>query len=134
MLSSWQLLSSLILGSLVAGAVLASTVIYADLIRDLGLRHALEQAAPESLDLRISQRNIAVRGQLYVDSRARIDDAAAGSLGTAAGAIVREGTSATFYPTPPGALPDLGDDGRPRANLRFRTDLGGTSSAERSGS
>ena len=123
MLSNWRLLSSVVAGTLVAGAILASTVIYADAIRDLGLEFALEQEQPESLDVRVRQINAPMRGPIYAQSRARIDDAVRGSLGRAAGAVVRQGTSAAFFPSAPGGEPNLDDEARPRANLRFRSEL-----------
>ena len=120
---SWRLLLSVVVGTLVAGALLASTAIYADAVRDLGLRFALEQPAPEDLDVRVAQTSVAIRRDLYVDSRLRIDRELERLLGEARGPAVRELTSATFYPTDPGAAPDLDDDGRVRANLRARTGI-----------
>ena len=120
---NWRLLTSVVVGTVVAGAMLASTVIYADAIRDLGLSFALAQPAPEALDVRVTQSNIAIGGGLYGESRARIDDAVGDVLGPTRGGVVRQVTSATFYPTAPGAEPDLGDNARPRANLLARTAL-----------
>ena len=73
--------------------------------------------------MRVTQSNIAIGGGLYGESRARIDDAVGDVLGPARGGVVRQVTSATFYPTAPGAEPDLGDNARPRANLLARTAL-----------
>ena len=123
MLGNWRLLASVVIGTLIAGAILASTVIYADAIRDLGLAHALEAESVHDLDVRVSQTNIAIRAPLYERSRERIDRAVDASLGEARGAVVRQGTTATFYPAPPGGAPNLNDDARPRGNLRFRTEL-----------
>ena len=123
MLGNWRLLVSVVVGTLVAGAILSSTVIYADAIRDLGLDHALEQESPHDLDLRITQTNVAIRAHLYAQSQQRVDQAVRDALGPAGGAIVRQGTSATFYPSPAGGEPDLEDQGRPRANFRFRSNL-----------
>ena len=123
MLGNWRLLASVVVGTLVAGAILASTVVYADAIRDLGLDHALEQESVHDLDLRLTQTNVAIRAPLYAQSQQRVDQAVRDALGPAGGAIVRQGTSATFYPSPPGGAPDLEDQGRPRANFRFRSNL-----------
>ena len=123
MLGNWRLLSSVVVGTLVAGAILASTVIYADAIRDLGLEFALEAETAEALDVRITESGVAIRGPLYQESRTRIDRAVSGALGAASGDVVRQGTSATFYSTAPGGKPNLDDQGRPRANLRFRSEL-----------
>ncbi|MXW35750.1 MAG: FtsX-like permease family protein, partial [Chloroflexi bacterium] len=123
MLDNCLLLVSVVSRTLIAGAILSSTVIYADAIRDLGLEHALEAESVHDLDVRVLQTNTAIRAPLYEESRARIDRRVDATLGAARGAVVRQGTTATFYPTEPGAVPDLDDDARPRANLRFRTDL-----------
>ena len=123
MLGNWRLLASVVVGTLVAGAILSATVVYADAIRDLGLEHALEQESVHDLDLRITQTNVAIRAHLYAESQQRIDGAVRDALGSTAGAIVRQGTSATFYPTEPGGSPDLDDPARARGNFRFRTNL-----------
>ena len=123
MLGSWRLLVSVVVGTLVAGAILASTVVYADAIRDLGLDHALERESVHDLDVRITQTNVAIRAPLYAQSQERVDHAAREALGNAGGAVVRQGTSATFYPTEPGGSPQLDDASRPRANFRFRSEL-----------
>ena len=61
------------------------------------------------------------RGQ-YRRSRDRVDGAVARALAAASGGLVRMGTSSTFYATAPGeAVPERDD--RPRANLRFRSEL-----------
>ena len=123
MLGNWRLLTSVIIGTLIAGAILASTVIYADAIRDLGLAHALEAESEHDLDVRVAQTNIAIRAPLYEQSRERIDQAVAASLGAASGTVVRQGSTATFYPSAPEGAPDLDNDARPRANLRFRSEI-----------
>ena len=123
MLGNWRLLASVVVGTLVAGAILSATVVYADAIRDLGLEHALEQESVHDLDLRITQTNVAIRAHIYAESQQRIDGAVRDALGSTGGAIVRQGTSATFYPTEPGGSPDLDDSARARGNFRFRTNL-----------
>ena len=123
MLGNWRLLASVVVGTLVAGAILSATVVYADAIRDLGLEHALEQESVHDLDLRITQTNVAIRAHLYAESQQRIDGAVRDALGSTGSAIVRQGTSATFYPTEPGGSPDLDDPARARGNFRFRTNL-----------
>ena len=123
MAGNWRLLASVVIGTLIAGAILAATVIYADAIRDLGLAHALEAESDHDLDVRVSQTNIAIRAPLYAQSRERIDRAVDASLGEARGAVVRQGSTATFYPSAPGGVPNLDDDARPRANLRFRSEF-----------
>ena len=122
MRGNWRLLISVIIGTLVAGAVLASTAVYSDAIRDLGLDFALDTREPEQLDVRVSQSTIPVGRVPYEGSLERIDGAVAGALGSASGALVRSGTSATFFPTAPGAPAPTADD-RPRGVLRFRSEL-----------
>lgn len=122
-IGNWRLLSSVVVGTLVAGAILASTVIYADAIRDLGLEFALEQEVAESLDVRVANNNVAIRRDLYVDSRELINRTVLASLGRAGGSVLHQGSTATFYPSNLGEEPDLDNDARPRANLRFRSEL-----------
>jgi hypothetical protein len=122
-IGNWRLLSSVVVGTLVAGAVLASTVIYADAIRDLGLEFALEQEIAESLDVRVANDNVAIRRGLYVDSREFIDRTVSISLGRAGGSVLSQGSTATFYPSTLSEEPDLENSARPRANLRFRSEL-----------
>ncbi len=120
---NWKLLSSVAAGTLIAAAILSATAIYSDAIRDLGLKHAIEQRDIRELDLRIVQSNAPVNPAAYQANRERqvstIDSLAQGALQPAA----RQAGSATFYPTAPGGAPDLGDANRDRANVLFRTDL-----------
>jgi len=120
---NWKLLSSVATGTLVASAILSATAIYSDAIRDLGLQHAVGQQDLRALDLRLLQTNSPVNLAAYQSNRERatvaIDEAGQGALTLAS----RQGTSGTFYPTPPGDTPDLSDSNRPRANVLFRTNL-----------
>ena len=122
MLGNWRLLSSVVVGTLVAAAVLSSTAVYSDAIRDLGLDFALTTGDRSELDVRVRQSTIGVGRVPYQRSLERIDSAVATALGNAAGTLVRQGTSATFFPTAPGD--DVSPaDGRLRGNLRFRSEL-----------
>ena len=123
MAGNWRLLSSVVLGTMIAGAILSATIIYSDAIRDLGLDFALEQRDPTKLDVTVSRSTQTVSSSDYQRSEEVVNRAVTSALsGTFAG-LVREGSSATFYPVDPGALPDLRDDTRPRGNLLFRSDL-----------
>ena len=122
MLGNWRLLSSVVVGTLVAAAVLSSTAVYSDAIRDLGLDFALTTRDRSELDVRVTQSTIGVGRVPYQRSLERIDGAVAAALDDAAGRLVRQGTSATFFPTAPGD--DVSpSDNRPRGNLRFRSEL-----------
>ncbi len=123
MAGNWRLLLSVIVGTIIAAATLSSTVIYSDAIRDLGLDFALEQQPSSDLDLKVLQSNQGVDRVQYRNSRDRVDGAVARALGVASGGLVRQATTATFYPTAPGILAELDDPGRDRAFLRFRSDL-----------
>ena len=122
MRGNWRLLTSVAVGTVVAAAVLSSTAIYADAIRDLGLDFALSQERPADLELDVLQSTQRVERGQYRRSRDRVDGAVARALAAASGGLVRMGTSSTFYATAPGeAVPERDD--RPRANLRFRSEL-----------
>ena len=47
----WKVLSSVVAGVILASAIMASTVIYLDALRDLALRHALNQRTDDQLDI-----------------------------------------------------------------------------------
>jgi ABC-type lipoprotein release transport system permease subunit len=123
MLGNWRLLSSVVIGTFIAAAILSATSIYADAIRDLGLRHAIDTRAPRTLDVAILQGNINVVPDSYERSLERQDLAVRRALGDAAGPAVRHAHSATFFPTAPGAAVDRADTNRPRGNLFVRSNL-----------
>lgn len=119
----WRLFASAALGAVVSSAILSSTVIYADTIRDLGLRHALERPPAETLAVKVTREASAARRDEYQRSAQRIERTVRDTLGSATGEALRQGTSQTFYLTPPGARVDEGDPARPRAVLRFRDSM-----------
>jgi len=123
MAAHWRLFASAALGAVVSSAILSATVIYADTIRDLGLRHALEQPAAESLAVKVTHEGPTARREEYQRAGQRIERKVRGALGDATGEILRQGTSQTFYLTQPGGRVDEGDAARPRAVLRFRDGL-----------
>jgi ABC-type lipoprotein release transport system permease subunit len=123
MLGNWRLLSSVVVGTLAAAAIISATAIYSDAIRDLGLQFALEQRPPQTLDVHVDQSNVPISSTAYRASRARVDSAVAASLQQAAGGLVRQGRSATFFPAPPGRPADRDDPDRLRGNLYFRSDI-----------
>ncbi|TAK77869.1 MAG: ABC transporter permease [Dehalococcoidia bacterium] len=119
----WRLFASAALGAVVSSAILSSTVIYADTIRDLGLRHALERPPAETLAVKVTREASSARRDEYQRSAQRIERTVRDALGDATGDALRQGTSQTFYLTPAGARVDDGDPARPRAVLRFRDAL-----------
>ncbi|MFA7248390.1 MAG: FtsX-like permease family protein [Dehalococcoidia bacterium] len=123
MLGNWRLLSSVVVGTVVAAAILSATAIYADAIRDLGLRYALREQPPAALDVSVVTANVTVSGAAYQRSVARQDAAAASALRGTGGGVVRVATSATFFPADAGRTPDSEDQARPRANLVARSGL-----------
>ena len=122
MLGNWRLLSSVVVGTVIAATIISATAIYSDAIRDLGLDFALQQQRPAELDVKVLQSNLGVDRVQYRRSRDRVDGAVAAALAASSAGLVRMGTSATFYPTPPGGAVSERDD-RPRAVLRFRSAL-----------
>ncbi|MFN8638822.1 MAG: ABC transporter permease [Dehalococcoidia bacterium] len=121
MLGNWRLLASVVVGTVVAATIIASTAIYADAIRDLGLRYALAHHDRAALDVVAAQNTVVVDRPTYQGTRNRVDRAVAGVLGDAAGAHVRQITSATLFPTPRD-VPLSTADNRPRAYFRVRSD------------
>ncbi len=123
MLGNWRLLSSVVVGTLVAAAILSATAIYSDAIRDLGLQHAITIREDRLLDLSVTQSSMTVSPSSYAASTDRKNAAVARSLGPAYGPSTRQGSTATFFPTAPGAEVDRANTNRPRSNLFFRTDF-----------
>ncbi len=124
MAANRRLLASVALGALISSAILSATSIYADAIRDLGLRYALEHPrATNDVDIRITREAATARQQAYRQSSAREDAAVREALAGAVGGVVRQGTSQTFYLTAPNAAVNEQDLRRPRAQLRFRDGL-----------
>ncbi len=123
MAGNWRLLSSVVLGTMVAGAILSATIIYSDAIRDLGLKFAIDQLDATELDVKVFRSTQTVSPQGYQRAEDRVGQATASALGPAAAGVVRQGTSATFYPVSPGSMPDFEDDTRPRGNFVFRSDI-----------
>lgn len=119
----WRLFASAALGAVVSSAILSATVIYADTIRDLGLRHALERPPAETLAVKVTREASSARRDEYQRSAQRVGRTVRDALGEATGEVLRQGTSQTFYLTQPGAQVDEGDPARPRAVLRFRDAL-----------
>ena len=123
MLGNWRLLSSVVVGTVVAAAILSATAIYADAIRDLGLRYALRQHAAAALDVTVTTANVNVSPTAYQRSSQRQDAAATDALHGYADGVVRVITSATFYPAAAGQRPDARNEARPRSNLVVRSAL-----------
>jgi hypothetical protein len=119
---NWRLLLSVVAGTLVAAAILSATAVYADAIRDLGLRYAIGQRDPRTLDVSVLQSNVPVSATRNADTRRRQDSTVVSILRDAAAGVVRQGTTATLFPSAPGTPAGTAQD-RPRANLVFRTDL-----------
>jgi ABC-type antimicrobial peptide transport system permease subunit len=123
MLGNWRLLLSVVVGTLIAAAILSATAIYADAIRDLGLRHAINVSDERMLDLSLTQSSVVISRDNYEASTARKHAEVGRALGVTTGPLTRQATSATFFPSPPGVPVAYGDTNRPRANLFFRTDF-----------
>ena len=125
MRANWRLLAAVALGTLVSSAILSATAIYADAIRDLGLRYALAQPAPGALDVQVTREVASARTEAFRQSNARVDRAVRTALAGAVRSVQRQGASQTLYLTAPGAAVNEADQSRPRAQLRFRDDVEG---------
>ncbi len=123
MVAHWRLVASAALGAVVSSAILSTTIIYADTIRDLGLRHALEQPAAELLAVQVRRDTTSARREEYRGSHQRVERTVRGALGEATGKILRQGTSQTFYLTAHDGRVDDSNQQRPRATIRFRDGL-----------
>jgi len=120
---NWKLLSSVLIGTIIAGAILSSTAIYAEAIKDLGLKYALKQKEPTALDIHITRSTQSLTRESYQRSEENINRAVTNALGETFSGLVRAGISATFYSTSSGKIVDTNDNSRDRSNLSFRSDI-----------
>ena len=120
---NWKLLSSVLIGTIIAGAILSSTAIYAEAIKDLGLKYALKQKDPVALDIHVTRSTQSLTRESYQRSEENINQAVTNALGETFSGLVRSGISATFYSTPSGEKVNLEDNSRNRSNFSFRSDI-----------
>jgi ABC-type lipoprotein release transport system permease subunit len=122
-LANRRLLATVVVGVVMAAALMASVVLYADAVRDLGLRHALETAEPADRNVRIV---ISGRPALadYQQRRQSVDGLLERHLGGVLEEVVRFGRTATFFVAEPGQ-PVPEDPNRPRGHFQFADELAG---------
>ncbi len=109
-LAHWKLLSSVVLGVVLASAIMSGTVIYFDALRELALRHELNQHTQSEL-------NILMRGQRGPTNRGefnRVVGVVDGEIEARVEWMVEEQTLAgktpTLFLTPPGQEELAGTD------------------------
>ncbi|MGH2586576.1 MAG: ABC transporter permease, partial [Dehalococcoidia bacterium] len=117
-LGNRRLLATVIVGVILSAALMSAVVLYSDAIRDLGLRNALDQQDPRSLDLRVFSSSQTFRRQEYTLRRERTDQLIDRYAGDIAEDQVRYGRSATWFLTDTGQ-PLSEDQNRPRAHFQF---------------
>jgi putative ABC transport system permease protein len=118
-LGHWRLFLALLAGATLSAAAMATVALYPDTVRHLGLRHALNEAPPRTLDVAIVSSSTRLSAPEFQRTRAvtsALLDRYLGAYTRASGMYVR---SATFYPTAPGEAVEDADDLRPRANLQW---------------
>ncbi len=120
-LAHWRLTATVAIGVVMAAALMASVVQYSDAVRDLGLRHALRQAAVDERNVRV-----VISGRPALDDfqrrREAVDAALERSLGGVLDGVVRFGRTATFYVAEPGGAVPV-DENRPRGHFQFADEL-----------
>lgn len=108
-----KLLTAVIAGVVIAVAIMAATFIYFDSLRNLALRHALEQQSPSSLDVVMQASNSTGQRPVHEALLGRVD----GILGMGVSDIVQKQhlaiRSATFNFEPVSDVP-VDDDGASR--------------------
>lgn len=123
-LGNRRLLATVVVGVVLSAAMMSAVALYSDAIRDLGLRYALRQEDPRSLDLRVVSSSASFRRQEYTVRRERTNQLIDRYAGDIAEEQVRYGRSATWFPTAPGQ-PLSDEQNRPRAHFQFADDLAG---------
>jgi putative ABC transport system permease protein len=121
-LGNRRLLATVVVGVVLSAALMSAVALYSDAIRDLGLRYALRQEEPRSLDLRIVSSSAPFRRQEYTVRRERTNQLIERFAGDIATGQVRYGRSATWFPTAAGQ-PLSEDQNRPRAHFQFADGL-----------
>jgi len=120
-LANWRLAATVAVGVVMAASLMASVVLYSDAVRDLGLRHALREAALEERNVRV-----VISGRPALDDfqrrRETVDATLERYLGGVLGEVVRFGRTATFYVAAPGE-PVPEDQDRPRGHFQFADDF-----------
>src|SRR2546428_13891581 len=102
MAANRRLLACVALGALVSSAILSTTAIYADAIRDLGLKHALTAGPAGTTAVLVTRDAPTGRADAYHQSSEREDRTLRSALGNAMRRAIRQGTSQTLYLTAPG--------------------------------
>jgi hypothetical protein len=117
-----RLLATVTVGVVLSAGLMSSVAIYSDAIRDLGLKHALEQEDPLAVDIRIFSSSASLDPELYTIRSETIDRLLEREAGPILDDVVHIGRTDTFFLTAPGgAVPE--DDDRPRSNFLFMDDL-----------
>ncbi len=122
--SNRVLLGTVALGIILSSALMSTVILYTDAVRDLGLKHALEQEEQANLDVRIASSGHPVRREDYTARRERTEDLLEGYLGPQIETIQWAGRSDTLYLAPAGEEPDTSEN-RPRSHYQFVTGMEG---------
>ncbi len=119
-----KLLLAVVIGAVLAAAIMSTTAIYTDAIRDLGLKYAIDQRAPDEINMVVRSTSQTGVSADYNRNEEYIQNSAQGWFGGIIdGQPTAIGRSATFYPTVPGQPVDEENQGRDRGHFIFVTDL-----------
>ncbi len=116
-LAHGRVLATIVVGVVMAAALMSSVVLYADAVRDLGLRYALRTAEPTERNIRVVTSGRPALDD-YRQRRETIDRLLDDYAGGVIDEVVRFGRTATFYLAEPGGSVPTGE-GRPRAHFQF---------------
>lgn len=112
----------MLIGAVLASALMSTTSIYTDAIRDLGLRFALREAGPNSLNPLVRSSSQTAEADVYAKNSDEIDGLARERFGSLMDGATYIGRSATFYPASPGE-PYPREESRPRSHFQFASGL-----------
>ncbi len=118
----WRLLSAMVTGVVLCSALMACVFLYSDAIRDLGLKHALQDEDPIALDLRVVSSSPSIREADLAIRRTDTDSLISQLASDVIDDLIHYGRSATFYLTAPGNPEPTAPD-RPRAHFQYVDDL-----------
>ncbi|MBI4328349.1 MAG: ABC transporter permease [Chloroflexi bacterium] len=104
-LAYWRLLVPVLLGAVLATAITSSVVIYFDALREMGLRHALKNVAPEEFDLRLALESPTALREDQEAFIAEVENRVGRDIGWLVERPTLYGKSSTFFVRRPGEPP-----------------------------
>jgi putative ABC transport system permease protein len=123
--ANWRLLTAVIIGAILASALMSTTSIYTDAIRDLGLKHAIQEQGPDKINIAIRSSTHPSAQETWDKDIELIDSNSHQLIGPLLdGQMTATAHSETYYAVPPGgSVPTVVPVNQLRAFFQFITNL-----------